>query len=507
MHSTHKLPKRNILARTTSVDYSRYSASGNRTSLERTASTTFTKDFETSKSTNTFTVTKKRLTRTDKSVVVQIPTIATSDNPQDFATPKDETARSTPVTGHQYTKQPIRKTRSMGAHYPSTKDVSDLPEGTQVEIDTQHDRGESKVDSSGANSAWASCPNLLDNGPNAVGKTKVRITRSSEGYFHGNIYRSGSSSAKSERSCPKLLTVPDIFVTSLTYSSDVESDKTVRQTKGGEGESQLSPKKQARKPGPFRYSAPELTARGTGDHWERLREYKSPLKKSLSDTSPRLAKTPDGDLSALQIRREGPTEPLVAQVLDNLYIGNLETAYNERLLCRMSIGSVVDLSNLPPEEVPASSKCNVPCACGRDDRHLRATLRIGLHQSDMSDVESSFEQVNKFIEGARKAAKNVLVFCRTGNSISAVVVIQYLMAHRSLYFRKAYAMVMRQRSDLHLPPGYLPMLQALEKKQLQPRNQSLPLEAVPNRDEATCLPKEAWIVEEGEVGPIYELRI
>ena len=358
-----------------------------------------------------------------------------------------------------------------------------------------------------------SCPNLVQD-LTPSGKGKVRITRSTDGRDSGDsTRRSGASSAGSERSQRKLLTVPNIFVTSFTHSSDTPTRTTTRQESLDSVTSEPEFKTPMPPGGPqsrYRHSAPELSSSPLFSYWERLRESVKPgLRKALSETPSLPSKFNDAigwsattTSGATQNPEKSPTrrsllnEPRIAKVLSYLYIGNLETSYDERLTCRLGIRSVIDLSNVTPEDVPSIKRRHAPCMCGHDERHLKATLRLGLAEADGADMHVSFDQINKFIEGARRAGKKVLVVCWTGNSVSALAVMQYLMVHQGCNLHKAYSMVMRQGSDLDLSPGYQLLLQTLEKQLLPTEEQSLCFDQT---SPAKHLTREAWTTDESDI--------
>ena len=238
----------------------------------------------------------------------------------------------------------------------------------------------------------------------------------------------------------------------------------------------------------YRHSAPELAANSalldTGDQLKR----RPSLIKSLSDTPPRL--TSSQQLTGQEGCVSDPPKPRVAKVLDYLYIGNGEAVDNERLMCRWFITSIIKLTDVEEytnEETVNTGRVRGPCPCGSDTRHMKTTLRLSV--SSPSEFEGYLEQINKFIDGARKANKRVLVQCVTGNSLSVVAVMQYLMAFRCMNLRKAYSLVMKTMSDLYIAPVYRDMLQRLEKMLLSPEDQSLCFDT---ENTSSFVPMEAW---------------
>ena len=153
----------------------------------------------------------------------------------------------------------------------------------------------------------------------------------------------------------------------------------------------------------------------------------------------------------------------VAQVTDYLFVGSIESAYNERRLCRLDIESLVDISNLSEMQVPSNKKTQCPCLCRTDFNHFRSRLIIAVADDEKEDVEQYFEEVNRFIEAARRCGRKVLVYSYEGKSRAAVFAMQYLMSYENLLLRQAYNIVKKQRPCVALNPGFQKTLETLEK--------------------------------------------
>ena len=184
--------------------------------------------------------------------------------------------------------------------------------------------------------------------------------------------------------------------------------------------------------------------------------------------------------------------PQLGQIITGLFMGNVESAYCERLLCKNKITSIVDLTGCPPEAIPAHKRSSVPCTCGVEKQHLRATLRICLEECSVQELEENLQKVSKYIEGAIQNKKGTLVYCYYGNRWSAIAIIYYLIKSNAMTLRKAYSMVMMHRSDIELDGGMKGFLQKLERKLVSPEDQSLSFDVVLNQNTA-ILPKEAWV--------------
>jgi protein-tyrosine phosphatase len=78
-------------------------------------------------------------------------------------------------------------------------------------------------------------------------------------------------------------------------------------------------------------------------------------------------------------------------------------------------------------------------------------------------IDQYFEEVNKFIEGARRCSKKVLIYSYEGKSRAALFAVQYLMSYEGLLLRQAYNMVKKQRPQVSLNPSFQKALERLEK--------------------------------------------
>ena len=334
----------------------------------------------------------------------------------------------------------------------------------------------------------SSCPNLLKGiktlDVNFV-KQKLRSTRSSDAKLSHKAKQDGRSRSASSN---QLLKVPDIFTTSFQTSG---------QCSGSIEEMHTLELNSERKN--YRHSAPELTSLlGSNGKCDSERTI---VAKSLSDNPSRDRRVMLQTLSDRRIKMfqsvdhqeppPAPFRPILGQVVEGVFMGNVESTFCERLLCKHNIGSIVDVSGCPPDAVPEHKRSNVPCACGIDSRHLQASLRLFLAEANPSELRQMLKKTNKFIDGAKNNNKGVLVNCYYGNHWSALVVIYYLMTTRGMNLRKAYSMVMMHRSDLELTSENKQFLQQIEKTTFEPHDQSLCFEVA--RDSNTALlPREAW---------------
>ncbi|XP_054631863.1 uncharacterized protein LOC129181143 isoform X2 [Dunckerocampus dactyliophorus] len=153
-------------------------------------------------------------------------------------------------------------------------------------------------------------------------------------------------------------------------------------------------------------------------------------------------------------------EPLISKVTDYIFVGNLNAAYNGRVLCRNNIDSIIDMSGEPGEARPSLSL--IPCTCSRGARHSWSRLKV-----DIGDVKQRcFEDINDCIDASAQKRKRVLVHCRDGFSLAPTCVIQYLMLKRNMRLIAAYELL-RTKYPLNIRECHQNLLVSLERA-LQP---------------------------------------
>ena len=336
-----------------------------------------------------------------------------------------------------------------------------------------------------------SCPNLLKEPKTLdVGlvKQRLRSTKSSDARLSDTACKENMRSRSSSSSSTQLLKVPDIFTTSFqtasNYSGSVEEVHKIEAEKNNHRHS-----------APALISFPSVCANNTNNYPDR-----NSLVKSLSDNPPRDRKTTLKTLSDTRIKLfqsvddseplPAPFRPIFGQIIEGVFLGNVESTFCEGLLCKHNIGSVVDVSGCPPDVVPEHKRSDVPCACGNESRHLKAFLRLCLAEANPSELREILDKTNKFIEGARCKNKSVLISCYYGNHWSVVVAIYYLMTVRGMNLRRAYSLAMIHRSDLELRSENKRFLQQTEKRLFEPGDQSLCFDVT--NDNGALVPREAW---------------
>lgn len=154
---------------------------------------------------------------------------------------------------------------------------------------------------------------------------------------------------------------------------------------------------------------------------------------------------------------------VMISVTDYLFLGGIEAAYNEPLLCKYGISSLIDMSNVSPTLVPANKKSDCPCACS-SKTHFRSKLNIGVDDIEWENLEPYFDDINAFIHGARKKGRRVLVFSYLGQSRAAAAVIQHIMQHFKIPYQKAVNIVRAKRPQIKLNSGFVKTLLRLERR-------------------------------------------
>lgn len=281
-----------------------------------------------------------------------------------------------------------------------------------------------------------SCPNLVAPFSGKASETEIKPKESE------STHKPEISAQKPEIKVPlnptcvsrNNLKVPDVFTTSFTHSKTPTTDSV----------------KAAKKPATYTLSLTDIP--------DSVRQSK---KLSLRRT---ISLTKDDNLKLAHLLSiDMYRDEQIAQVTDYLFIGSIESAYNERRLCRLDIESLVDISNMSEMQVPSNKKTQCPCLCQTDFRHFRSRLIIAVADDEKEDIGQYFEEVNRFVEAARRCGRKVLVYSYEGKSRAAVFAMQYLMSYESLLLRQAYSIVKKQRPGVALNPGFQKTLESLEK--------------------------------------------
>ncbi|RUS91818.1 hypothetical protein EGW08_000389 [Elysia chlorotica] len=156
---------------------------------------------------------------------------------------------------------------------------------------------------------------------------------------------------------------------------------------------------------------------------------------------------------------------VMIRVTDYLFLGSVEAAYNEPMLCKYDISSLIDMTNVNPALVPAHKKSDCPCACvANKTPHFRSKLNIGVDDIEWENLEQYFDEINSFINAARRKDRRVLVFSYMGQSRAAAAVVQHLMTHFKMPYEDAMKVVRSKRPQIKLNSGFVKALRRLEKR-------------------------------------------
>ena len=282
-----------------------------------------------------------------------------------------------------------------------------------------------------------SCPNLV--GP-FIAKPRTQEVddkhRDNDGEVQLKLQSNDKVALNQANFSRNNLKVPDLFTTSFTHSKQPTPV--------------TDPEQAAKKPATYTLSLQDIP--------DCVRQSKKlNLRRTISLTKDENLKI--AQLLSMDMYRDDQ----VAQVTDYLFVGSIESAYNERRLCRLDVESLVDISNLSEMQVPSNKKTQCPCLCQTDFKHFRSRLIIAVADDEKEDVAQYFEEVNRFIEAARRCGRKVLVYSYEGKSRAAVFAMQYLMSYENLLLRQAYNLVKKQRPCVALNPGFQKTLETLEK--------------------------------------------
>ncbi len=154
--------------------------------------------------------------------------------------------------------------------------------------------------------------------------------------------------------------------------------------------------------------------------------------------------------------------PIIDQITDRVYLGDIEAAKNKRLLDSLGIQCIVNISNCLPEE------------------YCRHSNIVYFDIPDVPDqpkepIHEWFDKVNQFI--ADQAPRKVLIHCMNAVSRSVALVLAHLIAQNKWKVCDAYDYMCNKRGRQYSKPnrGFLKRLLAYECQQLNNENPSVTL--------------------------------
>jgi len=134
-------------------------------------------------------------------------------------------------------------------------------------------------------------------------------------------------------------------------------------------------------------------------------------------------------------------------IIENLYLGPISSAKNERDLKSKGITHILSILQKPLQE---------------SVRHRRVIKTIRAVDTPGCDIMQTFPECFAFIDLARDNNQAVLVHCQAGRSRSASVVIAYLMHRFNLSFLQARDRVRGMRPEINPNSGFVEQLQRFE---------------------------------------------
>ncbi|CAL1586741.1 unnamed protein product [Knipowitschia caucasica] len=123
------------------------------------------------------------------------------------------------------------------------------------------------------------------------------------------------------------------------------------------------------------------------------------------------------------------TEP--TPILPSLYLGNEQDAQDLRLLQRLRVGFILNVTTHLP--------------LFHYDSGIFVYKRLPATDSNKQNLRQYFEEAFEFIEEAQQSGTGLLIHCQAGVSRSATIVIAYLMKHTWMTMADAYKYVKTRR--------------------------------------------------------------
>ncbi|CAM1294946.1 SSH3 (predicted) [Pycnogonum litorale] len=152
----------------------------------------------------------------------------------------------------------------------------------------------------------------------------------------------------------------------------------------------------------------------------------------------------------------------IVEVIENLFLGSIESVFNEQLLCRLNVHCIVDLSNVRTCYIPNASKSICPCSCSQQMRHSRAKLYIDISNDETAEMAPYYDEINRFVEAARLSARGVLIHSYHGRSRAPTSVIQYMMKCQGVTLNQAYETVKQRWTKVNINRRFMKELIELD---------------------------------------------
>lgn len=89
-------------------------------------------------------------------------------------------------------------------------------------------------------------------------------------------------------------------------------------------------------------------------------------------------------------------------ITKHIYIGNIASIKNERIMCRLGIEYLIDMSNMRPDDLNQQTLGKLPCLCTK--QHSRLYLSVNIFETSFKSLFAAFSEVNKFIQRAKRSS-------------------------------------------------------------------------------------------------------
>ncbi len=136
------------------------------------------------------------------------------------------------------------------------------------------------------------------------------------------------------------------------------------------------------------------------------------------------------------------------EVIDNLWLGSLESSCNKQALQERNIKTII------------SAVLGATAMFPFDFKYERAKLR----DVEYENIIIEFDKLLPIIRNELVNNKSVLCHCISGRSRSASIVVAYLIRYHNMTAEEALKFVKNKRAQVNPNPGYVKQLKIYEEK-------------------------------------------
>ncbi len=137
------------------------------------------------------------------------------------------------------------------------------------------------------------------------------------------------------------------------------------------------------------------------------------------------------------------------QIIDNLYLGNLDSIKDNNLVNILSC--IINISN---ERNNLDSNLNIQ------------QLNIFIKDEPNENISDWFNTTFNLIDEYLNKKKNVLVYCKIGKSRSVTIILNYLMTKDNLSYELAFIKLLKIKSEIGPNQGFIDQLKRFRKEYL-----------------------------------------